>query len=64
MASYQDLETRIQVLEDKIKFVMTRFQVGVQSPILGAPPTVKSFEQLYYEHQGAGKPLDAPSELS
>lgn len=54
MASYQDLETRIITLEQKIEFVMRSFTI--QNPLSPFGPP-KSLLKIYYEVV-AGIPLD------
>lgn len=48
MASYQELETRILVLEDRIKFMFASMQMSSKSPITGELKSV-SLDQLYQE---------------
>ena len=62
MSSYQDLDTRLHALEDKLDFVMTAIRLGKPSPILGMPPLVVSMKDLYTESRRAGLTItDVPS---
>ncbi len=61
MSSYQNLETRINVLEDKLDFVMTAIRLGKTSPILGGSPLVMTMKDIYTESRRVGLTLtDAP----
>jgi len=66
MASYQDIETRLAVLEDKIDFVMKVFTIRVthQSNIIGGEPTVKNVSLLdaYLDVKAAGLSVANPTE--
>lgn len=58
MASYQDLETRLAVIEDKLDFTMQAFAVQqrVGSPIVGGQDKLvtKTLLQVYREMKGRG----------
>jgi hypothetical protein len=49
MASYQEIDTRLRVIEDKVAFVMRNLVRPVPSALPGAPPRVMTMEQLYEE---------------
>ena len=62
MASYQDLESRVRVLEDKIKLVMQVASVTKKTPSSLMPGEFyteqMSLEQLYREIQTQGAKLE------
>lgn len=62
MASYQDLETRVKTLEDRVEFIMQAIRIGRASPIVGAPPIVMSLFDLYMESRKAGLTIDVAPE--
>lgn len=57
MASYQDIETRLRVIEDMVVFVMDLIRIAQQSPLVGMPPTVVSLKDMYTESKRAGLAL-------
>jgi hypothetical protein len=65
--SYQDIDTRLKVIEDKVEFMLTVSQVTLQlnSPLAAAPQVVKlTMKEFYQEMQRQGgmiigKPEDA-----
>lgn len=65
MPSYQDLETQVIVLEDKLDFVMKTFSVSKRYPSLLNPGQdvieTKSLLDLYREVKAAGAMLINPT---
>jgi hypothetical protein len=51
MASYQDIETRLRVVEDKLDFVMEQLAMVQQPKIFGAPARRLTMKQLYQEER-------------
>lgn len=45
--SYQDLDVRVAVLEDKITFLLRSFKSQQESPVIGGKPRVISLEDVY-----------------
>lgn len=67
MASYQDIETRVQVLERKVDFVMKQFKLGMPNgSVINPQMVIKSILDLYNEAQtgviGEGEVVDAGGE--
>lgn len=67
MASYQDIEQRLRVVEDKLKFTMEEFKVGRVEGIVDRKLVTKSLYELYLE-QVTGKELkgtvtDLPADI-
>ena len=54
MASTQEMDVAIKVLEDKVDFLMKAIRIGQPSPIIGMPPRVSSLLDLYQESKLAG----------
>ena len=59
MASYQEIDTRLKTVEDKIEFVMQAIKVGQAPTIVGAPPRIMSLLDLYTESRKAGLVIDS-----
>ena len=57
MASYQELEARIRVLEDRLEFVMTVMKLPVPSKTVGADGQPRmialNLRDLYFAHKSA-----------
>lgn len=66
--SYQDIDVRLAVVEDKIDFVMKTFSVSKRYRSILAPDQevveTKSLLELYREVKGAGLTLVSPEEAS
>lgn len=63
MSSYQDLEVRFAVVEDRLNFLMDLMRLAQPSPIEGAPPKVTSMNDLYLASKAAGlKPAPTSEE--
>lgn len=54
MASYQEIETKLEQVRDKVDFVMNAIRVAQPSALVGAPPRVASLFDLYTESRRAG----------
>lgn len=54
MASTQEMEVAVKVLEAKIDFVMNAIRVGQPSPLVGMPPRILSLLDLYRESRAVG----------
>ena len=54
MASYQDFEQRIQILERRLEFVMKSFQFNTQGPLVGQVKTVNLLDLYHMANQPAG----------
>lgn len=65
--SYQDIETRLRTVEEKIDFTMKAFAVQrvERSPIVGSKRTVttRSLLDLYRDMKGAGEEAIYKSEV-
>jgi hypothetical protein len=64
MPSYQDIETRLQVVEDKINFVMLAMKVTRVEGIIAPKAITKTLLEIYLEAKGLGRvpALIKPSE--
>ena len=66
MASYQDIQTRIEVIERKLDFIMSHFKFGTVEGLVDKKIVVKSLKDLYLESQGApqeGQVFPAPPDF-
>lgn len=54
MVSYQDIDVRLKVIEDKVEFLLNAVRISQPSPIIGYPPRVFSLKDLYLESKAAG----------
>lgn len=54
MASYQDIETKIAVLEDKVEFIMKAFTLKTPPVVIGGEPKFQTLLQKYYEAKSVG----------
>lgn len=65
MASYQDIDVRLSVVEDKIDLVMKSFQIVKQYESLLVPGQViretKSLLDVYRELKGQGREIINPT---
>lgn len=68
MSSYQDIDVRLAVVEDKLDFVMKTFSVSkrYRSPLAPEQEVVetKSLLELYREVKGAGLIVLSPEEAA
>ena len=61
MASVQELDTKVRVLEDKVDFLLNAIRIGRASSLVGMPPVVVSMLDLYQESKAAGLTIAPPS---
>ena len=54
MASVQELDTQVRVLEDKVTFLLAAIRIQQASPLVGYPPRVLSLGDVYSESKRAG----------
>ena len=64
MASYQDIETRLRTVEDKLNFAMNLIRVAQQSFLEGFPPRVVSLNDMYIESRRAGLEIVEAEEVT
>lgn len=68
MASYQDIDSRLKVVEDKIDFVMKAFTVTKREPSIISPgqfiTQTKDLLSIYREARALGAQLISTEELN
>ena len=59
MASYQEIETKVDQVQRMVEFVMKSISIAQPSPLAGLPPRVVSMFDLYHATNQAGVSIDA-----
>lgn len=51
MASYQDIDIRLKVIEDKVAYIMKSITQVIPPAVAGGKPIMRSLLDAYLEHQ-------------